>query len=218
MRLVLCLVFSAVVHGLLLGIAATKIVTPNLSISFLQEGSVLTVKTVMRKPITARTEAPPAPPIKQNNVDEQPKQDVIQEPKRKAPMPSKLKDIEKRDAQVKPTVEAQAPSLPENKALYQSLPTEEPRLIDITEYRSNPPPRYPERARRRHQEGTVYLLVTVDASGVVMEATIKESSGHSVLDEAAKEAVSSWRFSSAPEWSTTATNRVIVPILFRLTK
>lgn len=218
MRLVLCFVFSAVVHGLLLGIAATKTVTPNLSISFLQEGSVLTVKTVIRKPITARTESPPAPPVKQIKVEEQSKRDAIQEPKRKAPMPSASKDIEKRDAQVKPTIEAQAPSLPENKALYQSLPIEEPRLIDSREYRSNPPPKYPERARRRHQEGTVYLVVTIDSEGFVTEVTLKESSGHPVLDESAKDAVTSWRFSSSPEGKSAATNRVIVPISFRLTK
>ena len=217
MRLVLCLVFSAVIHGLLLSIAATKKVTPNLSISFLQEGSVLTVKTVIRKPITARTESPPAPLVKQDKVEEQPKRDV-QELKRNAPMPSESKKIVKREAQVKPTVEAQAPSLPENKAVYQSLPTEEPRLIDSREYRSNPPPKYPERARRRHQEGTVYLIVTIDSEGYVTEATIKESSGHGVLDEAAKEAVSSWRFSSSTEGQPTGTNRVIVPISFRLTK
>ncbi|MEM8844179.1 MAG: energy transducer TonB [Pseudomonadota bacterium] len=43
--------------------------------------------------------------------------------------------------------------------------------------------RYPERARKRRQEGTVYLFFKVDSSGALLEYRIKESSGYKILDK-----------------------------------
>jgi len=61
-------------------------------------------------------------------------------------------------------------------------------------YLENPPPVYPPVAKRRGYEGTVLLSVKIRAGGTVSELKIKESSGYSILDRAAVEAVKKWRF------------------------
>src|SRR5262249_45683683 len=45
-----------------------------------------------------------------------------------------------------------------------------------------PQPPYPEMALKFGQQGTVTLLLTVDESGLVVSATVKESSGSPLLD------------------------------------
>jgi protein TonB len=61
----------------------------------------------------------------------------------------------------------------------------------------NPPPAYPESARRRGQEGRVEIEVTVSAQGAPTAVRVARSSGHAALDEAAADAVRGWRFSAA---------------------
>lgn len=57
-----------------------------------------------------------------------------------------------------------------------------------------PSPRYPAQARRLGYEGQVELMVEISEQGQVMDATIINSSGHSVLDKAAIRAIKKWRF------------------------
>jgi protein TonB len=61
----------------------------------------------------------------------------------------------------------------------------------------NLPPRYPRDAEGRHPEGTVVLRLVVGADGAVAAADVLRSSGHLVLDEAARAAVLRWRFRPA---------------------
>ena len=49
--------------------------------------------------------------------------------------------------------------------------------------------RYPRRARRAGLEGTVLLELVLDAAGRILSIRVAESSGHSLLDDAAKAAV-----------------------------
>jgi protein TonB len=60
------------------------------------------------------------------------------------------------------------------------------------------PPRYPAAARRRGQEGTVLLTVSVAADGSVSEVLVARSSGHAVLDDEAVRTVRQWRFAGGP--------------------
>ncbi len=76
-------------------------------------------------------------------------------------------------------------------------------------------PAYPEAARTRRLEGTVLLLVSLDASGRVTEVAIHRSSGHGTLDQAALQAVRSWRFDPARQNGTAIATRVEIPIRFR---
>jgi len=56
-----------------------------------------------------------------------------------------------------------------------------------------PPPAYPPEARRRGEEGTVALLVHIDAEGHVSGIGVSQSAGAD-LDVAAQQAVREWRF------------------------
>jgi protein TonB len=57
-------------------------------------------------------------------------------------------------------------------------------------------PVYPVISRKRGEQGTVTLLVTI-ASGAVESARVEKSSGHSPLDEAALKAARGWKFQIA---------------------
>ena len=63
--------------------------------------------------------------------------------------------------------------------------------------RSNPPPVYPDIARRRRQQGVVVISVSVSAQGLVTALRLRDSSGFPALDEAALAAVRRWRFAPA---------------------
>lgn len=83
-------------------------------------------------------------------------------------------------------------------------------------YLQNPPPRYPPLARERHWQGAVLIRVHILADGTADEVRLERSSGHEMLDEAALDAVKSWRFVSAKVGNKAVASTVIVPIEFRL--
>lgn len=57
------------------------------------------------------------------------------------------------------------------------------------------PPRYPIESRRKREQGTVVLTLTLGIDGVVDSIAISQSSGFARLDEAARDAVRKWRWS-----------------------
>lgn len=56
------------------------------------------------------------------------------------------------------------------------------------------PPRYPVESRRRHEQGTVVLTITLSVDGGVDSIVVSQSSGSSRLDDAARDAVKGWRW------------------------
>ena len=58
---------------------------------------------------------------------------------------------------------------------------------------SNPKPKYSMQARRQRLSGVVVVKAAVSEEGQVTEARIKTSSGHSLLDDSALEAVRMWQ-------------------------
>jgi len=56
-------------------------------------------------------------------------------------------------------------------------------------------PRYPVESRRKHEQGTVVLSLTLGTDGAVSSISIARSSGFSRLDDAALRAVRKWRWS-----------------------
>lgn len=83
-------------------------------------------------------------------------------------------------------------------------------------YLKNPPPAYPEAARRLGQEGLVVLSVKVSREGAPDSVAIKQSSGFSLLDEAAARAVRRWKFHPAKIGTLPIESVVEVPIRFQL--
>jgi protein TonB len=86
----------------------------------------------------------------------------------------------------------------------------------LPRYELNPPPKYPEVARRRGLAGTVVLEVAVRADGRVNEVILKESSGYRSLDRSAIRTVRRWLFKPATSTGFPIASRVEVPIDFNL--
>ena len=80
----------------------------------------------------------------------------------------------------------------------------------------NPRPRYPMLARRRGQQGSVLVRLNVDARGAASAVRVISSSGVASLDEAARDAVSRWRFEPARRGGRAEAATVDVPVEFRL--
>lgn len=83
-------------------------------------------------------------------------------------------------------------------------------------YRENPRPAYPRLARKRGYEGTVLLDVLVTRQGRAGEVEVAQSCGHRILDEAAQEAVRSWRFEPGKKGDEAVDMRVRIPVRFHL--
>ena len=80
-----------------------------------------------------------------------------------------------------------------------------------------PPPPYPALAEKRRMQGTVVLMILVDAQGNPIEVTIEQSSGSSLLDEAARKFIQArWRFVPAQMDGTPISAYARVPIKFTL--
>ena len=80
----------------------------------------------------------------------------------------------------------------------------------------NPSPRYPRKARQRGEEGMVILDVGILHNGDVDDIAIFSSSGYTLLDKAALDAVSDWRFTPAYMNGQSIAIRRKIPIVFKL--
>ena len=84
------------------------------------------------------------------------------------------------------------------------------------DYLQNPKPVYPAMSRRQGEEGKVVLRVRVSAQGASLAVEIKQSSGFTRLDEAARAAVERWRFVPARQGGEAVESTVLVPLHFSL--
>jgi protein TonB len=87
--------------------------------------------------------------------------------------------------------------------------------VDISSKNMNPP-QYPPAAARAGIEGTVILVIDVDASGNVTNVSVEKSSRNRDLDRAAMQAARRWRFNPSIVNGQPAPGRVRVPVDFRL--
>lgn len=84
-------------------------------------------------------------------------------------------------------------------------------------YAQATPPPYPGAAIRGQLEGTVLLQVLVGVDGAPIEVSVHRSSGHRVLDEAARRHVlRQWRFQPAVRNGEPVQALGLVPVDFRL--
>lgn len=83
-------------------------------------------------------------------------------------------------------------------------------------YALTPSPPYPTAARTRGQEGLVLLTVEVLATGRTGQVLVKKSSGYTLLDQSAQNAVRSWRFEPAKRQHTPQSMTVDIPIRFSI--
>jgi protein TonB len=110
-----------------------------------------------------------------------------------------------------PAVTAPAPTAPDPEAATAVTP---PRFDVVL--LDNPKPDYPLMARRLGVQGTVRLRVFVSAGGLPERVELNESSGSSVLDRTAEQAVKRWRFVPAMRGEVAVAEWVVVPVKFTL--
>lgn len=84
------------------------------------------------------------------------------------------------------------------------------------DYLNNPAPSYPRMARKRNLQGKVFVKVLVNIDGTPQNIIISKSSGHNILDEAALEAVKTWRFIPARKGNKTVQASVVIPVEFKI--
>ena len=86
----------------------------------------------------------------------------------------------------------------------------EPVLID------GPAPRYPPLALRRGWEGTTVVRIVVQPDGRVSRVEVDQSSGFELLDDAALEAIRSWRFQPGTRGGLVSESEILHRVRFRL--
>lgn len=121
-----------------------------------------------------------------------------------------------------------APKVPELASSEDDLPVKPEAISGVAEsskpavvmarplYRDNPPPEYPDQARRRQLQGTVVLEVSVSREGKVEQLAVHEGSGHNILDRAALAAVKEWLFEPGERSGKKVAMNVLVPVRFSL--
>ncbi len=156
---------------------------------------------------------------------DQPEQQKAGDPSPVMPLKDKgmksLKKVEKKRTQEQVEKQQQKPSI--------ARQTSGPQALDATDkvaarsdpvfdaaYLQNPPPVYPNSARRSGVQGKVLLTVNVTAAGTAGNVSVANSSGHSLLDTAAIEAVRRWKFVPAKRGSEIVEAKVLVPVEFKL--
>ena len=127
----------------------------------------------------------------------------------KKPAPQPAEKVVKPASQPAPTSGMQAPDATEKVAA-----RTEP-VFDAA-YLRNPAPAYPAPARRGGVQGKVMLEVDVNLEGSARSVSVASSSGSSLLDNAALDAVKRWRFVPAHRGSEVVEAHVLVPVEFKL--
>lgn len=89
-----------------------------------------------------------------------------------------------------------------------------PPMVESVEYVRPPAPVYPRESSRRHEYGTVLLRVLVDPSGRAAQILVERTSGHTRLDEAAREAVRKALFRPHEVNGVAQAAQVLIPIEF----
>jgi protein TonB len=116
-----------------------------------------------------------------------------------------------------PTTAKAAPAKPAApRATQNAAISDAPVRVTNPNYAGACPISYPERARKRNQEGTVVVHALIGPDGKPIEVTVAQSSGHPLLDEAAQEAIANCAFVPQKVGGRSVRAIVEIPIPFKL--
>ena len=221
---------------------ATPAMTPALLFSLVVHAAVggILWQTLQRvaidppRPLTVTLEAVPPVIVESRPVVPAEHKPAIAEPKSRAlpvpashhaPAPSVMAVERVEAAPAGTATVAEAPAAPVAPAVAIKAPAAvaAPTRVEAIEpphfnvaYLNNPRPAYPPIARKLGLEGLVLLRVDVSAGGTPEKIIVAQTSGTSLLDEAAMKAVQGWTFVPARRGDTPIAHPVEVPIRFQL--
>lgn len=158
-----------------------------------------------------------SPPIKtqkrENNTPNQPKlapQQTKAQARTKMATPSEKTELQK------PQVDKKQPEKATNQVANRGV-TAEPVMIENPSFLSRPrAPQYPRMARKRGIEGVALYEIWLDKNGHQVKQVLISSSGATLLDKSALEAIKDWKFSPHSVDGQTMAHRVQIPIRFKL--
>jgi len=188
------------------GLAALAILAPPAFV-LTQKAQETPVQAITIK----REEPPPPPPPPVLEVKHKPKAPVV-----RAPAPPKPEPV-RADPVVTNETPMSYPAVPDAEPVAEPAAPAETAPSALA-YSSTKPVVYPRIATQQRMEGTVILRVLVGADGVPQEIQIDKSSGHVVLDRAARDAVMKWRFEPGTRNGVPFAAYGLVPIAFKLTE
>jgi len=229
-------------HGVTIGRRrATSVFTPALAISLAVHAAIggilfktwhhatfepapmLTVKLEVVPPAIVEAPPPPPPQPKIQPPKPAPKAHAAAPQVPHVPTPT-LITVERTNAAA-PSVAPPAPEAPPAPVVAAAkapaviaaprVESIEPPHFDVA-YLNNPRPAYPPIARKLGIEGVVLLRVDVSAKGTPDRIVIAQTSGATLLDEAAMKAVQGWTFVPARRGDAPIAHPVEVPIRFQL--
>jgi protein TonB len=201
------LVLSLIAHTLVLQFGGVLSTTPE-ALSDAKTIEVVMIEEVKIVPVPPPTPEPtpePTPlPVEEILTHEKPEADPI-------PMPTPTPQVTP-----KPTPKPEAPKqTPATKTQPAAVPRG--KMVEARpDYASNPPPRYPDIARRKGWEGEVIIRAQVNAAGRVTSASVIRKSRYAVLDQAAVAAVRKWKFKPRTVGGQSVDATVEVPVNFTL--
>ncbi len=202
----IAIMFSLAAHAALIVVSLqTRMRPPRAEIAPGAEGGMPFSVALVEDPVP---ETPPAEPEQQPDDPPEP------EPDKHVVMVAPDPPSDLRPEDVATVIEPQTAQGPTEAAAADNGPPAGVEARSLA--RHNRPPSYPAIARRMGWEGTVLLDVEVDADGHVGHVTVARSSGHTVLDRAAIDAVRSWRFEPAQRLRKPVESLVRLPVRFRL--
>lgn len=216
--------------------------TPTVSIKFAPMPSKKVEQTATQEPVPQETapleqivEPPPKPvtppPVKKEAKKEKPKpvkkKPDVKPVEKKKPTPVKKPKPKKQNTEPKPVVKKETEKKVEpNKqksAEVKSEPaprsgaTETPVLVERPSFLTKPrPPKYPRIAQKRGIEGVALYEIWLDENGKQVKQVLISSSGATMLDKSALDAIKKWKFSPHSVGGKTIAHRVTVPVRFKL--
>jgi len=149
----------------------------------------------------------PKPVIKKESVKPLPKQEVIVPIETThEPIPSLLTPLESAPTRVQESVQVPAQSVQAEPFVKTDFEIIRDKVLSHLVY--------PSIAKRMNWNGVVHVALVIDSSGYLLNASIHQSSGRDILDNAALEAANKLKNQQLPKPQSTST--VILPIAFKL--
>lgn len=208
------LFLSVLVHGIFIGVAGGMSLTPDVSV--IEAPSSLEITVINQAVVTVIEEE-----IVTEEMLEEEILDTLEKYKTSESAENRLGSHRRRRFSREIVVSKRIEKTVPEKNTQPSVPSQESRGA-ITKAKplmhKNPAPPYPRIARQREWEGIVRLSVFVGKEGIPNQVSIRESSGHGILDRAALKTVKGWKFSPAQSGSMRFSSKITIPIQFMLIK